>query len=104
MIRMFIDDERMPPNNETDWVIVRSYDEAISWVLDNSQIPQYISFDHDLGDGLNGFDITKKLVEMAMDGVVGFPEGFDFYVHSQNPIGSTNIRTYLSQYLAMRNT
>uniref|UniRef100_A0AAU8HY45 Cyclic-phosphate processing Receiver domain-containing protein n=1 Tax=Rhizobium phage LG08 TaxID=3129229 RepID=A0AAU8HY45_9CAUD len=60
----------------------------------------YISFDHDLGIGKNGYDAAKILVEtdMSCDGKY-LSEDFDFYVHSQNPIGKKNIETFMNGYL-----
>ena len=95
--KLFIDDERDPIGD--DWVIVRSYDEAISKIKELG-CPGFISFDHDLGEGKNGFEIAKELVEMLLDGVIKIEDGsFDFYVHSQNPVGKENIRSFLNNFL-----
>ena len=98
---LFLDDEREPPRDGYEWVIVRSFDQAKRYVLSNG-MPRHASFDHDLGDGPTGYDFIKWLVEYDMDNNV-IPEDFTFYVHSQNPIGVANIRGFLTQYLEMRN-
>ena len=72
------------------------------------KLPLIISFDHDLGDETKhtGYDVAKQLVEN--DIISGnkesrqsykFCDGFDFYVHSQNPIGKANIEGLLNNYL-----
>ncbi len=98
---LYLDDIRELPNDS--WILVRSYDEALEYVKTNG-IPNFISFDHDLGvdkyDNLlpTGYDFVKWLVDMDMDNIYKFPEDFDFYVHSANPVGKKNIETYLNNY------
>ena len=102
---LFIDDERHPPYNDgRNWVIARDW-EAVMMSLRIHGMPGYISFDHDLGeDHHTGYDIAKFLVELDMGGDLDFaiPENFDFYVHSQNPVGKKNIESYLNNYLEFR--
>lgn len=100
--RMFIDDERDPPNGETDWVVCRRPQEVYNSIVRHG-FPTFISFDHDLGADMTGYDIAKDLVDEDMHRHGKFiPRDFDFYVHSQNPIGAKNIRCYLSAYLKAR--
>lgn len=67
----------------------------------NRGCPTFISFDHDLGpDEKTGYDLAKWLVERDLDSNGAFiPATFEFYVHSQNPVGAANIRNYLQRYL-----
>lgn len=109
---LFIDDERNPLNvtwvdtfgdiyQNWDWVIARSFDEAIE-LIKTLGVPRVISFDHDLGPAdtcPTGFDIAKKIIEMDMDGELEITPLFFFYIHSQNPIGKQNIEGLLDQYL-----
>jgi hypothetical protein len=114
---LFIDDERHPRDvfwadngilsryHEEDWVIARNYEEALIEVL-NRGFPSFVSFDHDLGpDERTGYDIAKQLVEN--DIISGdkesrrsykFADDFEFFVHSQNPIGKANIEGLLNGY------
>lgn len=102
---LFIDDERYPPrNDEREWVIARDM-EDVMMCLRIHGMPGYISFDHDLGDNTpTGYEIAKFLVDLDMNGEDDFklPEEFDFYVHSQNPVGMKNIQLYLRNYLKFR--
>ena len=100
---MFIDDERFPPDTAgRAWVICRTIDEVRA-TISQSGFPRYISFDHDLGDGqASGKDIANWMIEADMDGTVSIPADFDFYVHSQNPVGSRNIESLLRSYLLHR--
>ena len=103
MLRLFIDDIREPYDN--DFVVVRSYAEAVGWLRKNG-CPEFISFDHDLGDEdeLSGFDIAKWMVNMDLNSKGKFiPDEFDYNVHSANPVGADNISGLLDNYLAVRN-
>ena len=115
---LFIDDER-DPNDVTwapwyvkakyrtePWIVVRSYGDAMVEILSRG-FPSYVSFDHDLGhEKYTGFELAKQLVENDIisgdrESRAGYrfsPE-FDYYVHSQNPIGKANIQGLLDNYL-----
>ena len=98
--KLFIDDERFPIDDS--WVIVRSYDAAISYIKEHG-MPGFISFDHDLGDNsLTGYDVAKWLVEADLDGIILINKDFPYYVHSANPIGAANIRGLLDSYLSTK--
>lgn len=99
--RMFIDDERYPVDD--GWIIVRSYDEAIDYMTKYG-CPQYISFDHDIGDpDKNGKKIANWMVERDIDSnQTWLPADFDFYVHSKNSVGGPNIELLLRPYLEHR--
>lgn len=108
--RLFIDDERNPIDvkwgswqdqelyRDSDWLIARDWNEVLELVV-SLGFPQIISFDHDLGDNTrNGYEIAKKLCEMVMDGAE-LPQEFEYRVHSKNPVGAENIRSYMDNFL-----
>jgi len=92
----YLDDERTPKTDH-DWIVVRSYAEAVSYVKQNG-IPDYCSFDHDLGTEESGYDFVKWLVEEDITRRHPFPPNFEWNVHSANPVGRTNIDSYLISY------
>lgn len=98
---LFIDDERDPPNDGREWVVARDQFNALMEIFVRG-MPKYISFDHDLGENkYTGYDIVKEIVEIDMnnsDSKYNFSENFDFYVHSQNPVGKANIEGLLNGY------
>ena len=104
-MRMFLDDIRVPKNDYD--VIVRSFEEAINFVKENG-IPNFISFDHDLGcDEIgnilkSGYDFAKWLVDMDIENIYKFPDNFTFDIHSANPIGKNNIKSILNNYLLFK--
>ena len=100
---LFLDDERYPPKNGYEWIILRTFDEATNYVT-RYGMPPYASFDHDLGENSKtGYEFVKWLVEYDLDsGNTIIPSEFTYYVHSQNPVGAANIRGYLDSYLDMR--
>jgi len=106
---LFLDDERSPKDvtwvkidRSATWHIVRSYEEARKWVLQNG-FPDVISFDHDLGNGPTGYDFAKWLVEYDMN-TDSMPGDFTFTVHSMNPVGADNIKRYFNNYLRLVKT
>ncbi len=99
-MKLFLDDIRDPPEGE--WIVVRSYLDAIDYVTANG-VPQICSFDHDLGIGPTGYDFVKYICEIDMDRDGTFiPKDFSFVVHSANPVGKNNIEQYLTNYLKYR--
>lgn len=96
MVKIFIDDERFPPDDGSDWKIVRNMKEFKALFAELSDPPEFVSFDHDLGDNEpTGFDIAKRLVEFDQE-YWNSTWNMNFYVHSQNPIGKANIEGYLN--------
>ena len=125
---LFLDDERIPVDCATymysrgvdcriyhkEWVVVRSYGQFIKWIKENG-LPEFISFDHDLGDvpklreelpieewfdlennrELTGMDCAKWLVNYCLDNNVSLPK---WAVHSANPAGYDNIKGLLLSF------
>ncbi len=129
MKKLFLDDIRIPKDAiglvpsimnrfywEDDWVVVRNYTEFCNYIEKN-ELPDFISFDHDLADfhyDLNpsdyesmseddmgikfgsmektGFDCAKWLVDWCLENSSNLP---DYIVHSANPVGKQNIQSYL---------
>lgn len=118
---LFIDDERnlndvtwaprqvQEKYRNEEWVTARSYLDAMTEII-NRGFPLYISFDHDLGhEKYTGYEVAKQLVENDLisgdkesRSAYKFSNDFDFYVHSQNPIGKANIEGLLNNYLLQR--
>jgi hypothetical protein len=101
-MKLFLDDERFPPDGP-DWWIVRDMPEAIQY-MEAHGCPLFISFDHDLGEGKHtGADLARWMVNRDLDTDGKFiPSEFTYYVHSQNPVGATNITGWLDGYLSQR--
>jgi hypothetical protein len=103
-MKLFIDDERFPPDDETEWKIVRTVPEAKLWIGEHG-CPDFISFDHDLGDEVGGdaIELVHWLIETDLNADGAFiPRDFTYYVHSQNPVGVKNIQGWLDGYLSQR--
>lgn len=94
--KLFIDDERFPATD--DWVIVRSSQEAIAMIIEYG-MPYFISFDHDLGGEDTAIRVIRWIIDSFLDGNLEIHPDFDFYVHSQNPIGAENIRKLMSGFI-----
>lgn len=75
------------------FVWVKNFEEFTGFILKNG-IPQFISFDHDLGKGLKkGFECAKWLLNYCKANNKELPR---FYVHSANPNGQREINGLLN--------
>lgn len=106
---IFLDDSRDPKDvygedDSRDWIVVRTPFE-FKEVIRNSYSENknlFISFDHDLGEDENGklvstgMDCAKWLVEQNI-----VPD--DYNVHSANPVGAENIRSYIKNWIEFNN-
>lgn len=119
---LYLDDVRTPLNNPPEgyepWHIVRNFTEFTEWIGENG-LPDYVSFDHDLGHEhmedyyrnqaagiptidyesfteMTGLDCAKWLVSYCIAANVHLPRLIG--VHSHNPIGATNIQSFLNGY------
>ena len=105
MKKLFLDDIRIPKMvydtiEAKDFIVVRNYADFVKYIKQNG-IPDFISFDNDLGLDENG--------EIAADGYAAakwlvYESGLDlrelqFKVHSANPIAAEQIRGLLSNYI-----
>ena len=79
-------------------------EDAIDYILING-CPNFISFDNDLQHELEGRHLAKWLTDQDIDsGFTFFPNDFDWFVHSQNPIASKAINGLLVPYMEYRKT
>lgn len=86
--RLFIDDERFPVT--PDWFVARNSFQTIK-ALELYGMPQEITFDHDLGGQDTAINFINHLENEMIDAGLKFPKGFEYTIHSQNPIGAANI-------------
>lgn len=105
MKRLFLDDLRtvdmIYEKSEVDgFDVVRSYDAFVTYIKSNG-LPQFISFDNDLGLDSNdevapdGYACAKWLVyESGLD-----LRNLEFKVHSANPVASEQIKGLLTNYI-----
>lgn len=88
---LYLDDLHPTPEG---FLRVYTFDEFTEFITQNG-LPDFISFDHDLGEGKTGYDCAKWLVEFCLDNQLPLPE---FVVHSQNPVGKENIESLLNNF------
>lgn len=79
-MRLFLDDERHPPDG---WNLVRTADEAIAALQQG--IVERVSLDHDLGEGKTGYDVLLWLEQAVLENPE-FPVP-EIFIHSANPVG-----------------
>jgi len=81
MLKVYLDDERTPPDGS--WVLVKTPAQAIA--LLETEMVSHISLDHDLGDddGIGtGYDVVLWMEEHAFSGDISLPSVIK--VHSAN--------------------
>jgi hypothetical protein len=54
-----------------------------------------VHFDHDLGDGKNGYDCAKWLINWCLENGYGVP---DYDIQTANPVGRKNIESVFNTY------
>lgn len=98
MINLWLDDERNPDDPriqelfgaEPGMVWAKTADAAIAKLRLN--IVAWISFDHDLGTTLTGYDVARWIEERAHSGEL---QSLSWTVHSANVVGARAIRQSL---------
>lgn len=115
-MRLFLDDIRsanMAHNSskglgdsyskDSDWTIVRTYDDFIDVVNTKFDDIDLISFDHDLacfdvdGNEMTGKNAVDYVIGYCLDNDKPFPKSW--YVHSDNTSGRQNIIGAITNYL-----
>jgi uncharacterized protein YukJ len=114
MTKLFLDDFRSPTDvfkstidfdyeNNNDWLVVKSHDEFINFIL-NNDLPELISFDHDLDFNHYlqehqmeiDYNVIQKTGYHALKWLIAFCEQIKLdlpkcKVHSQNVTGKKNM-------------
>lgn len=86
--------QKLKDNKEYDVIHVRNFDQFVKYI-ETKGLPNFISFDHDLGEEKDGYDCAKFLVQYCMNKDCDIP---DYEIHSANPVGTKNISSYLNCY------
>jgi hypothetical protein len=106
--KLFLDDLRDVKtiyHNDSGFIVVRNYIDFVNCIKTRG-IPQFISFDNDLGEDENGnilpdgYACTKWLVyESNLD-----LRNLKFDVHSANPVARIQIQSLLNNYIRFLET
>jgi len=90
-LKIWLDDKRVNPDG---FVWIKSASEVIK-ILENDLIEiEYISFDHDLGQKLSGYNVAQEIEKLCFQKKIKCP---DWNVHSANPTGKQNIIKAMTQ-------
>lgn len=90
-MKLFLDDIRNP--TEPDFIVARSSDMAIK--ICKVEWPDFMSLDHDLGEGDTTMVFLYRLVNEVWDKKSNPP---DYFVHSANPVGKNNIISFIESW------
>ena len=96
-MNLYIDDIRTPPSDKV-WKVARTSAEAFDFICTNG-IPDFISFDHDLGGEDTSMVFVKKMAQKIMDKECFLPKNFSYAIHSANTEGSKNIKSYMDMII-----
>jgi hypothetical protein len=88
--KLFIDDERNPPDDS--WTVVRTVAEAKE-IITSWDLPTQMSLDHDLGGDETVMQILRWMAENYYE--EGPPS---WQIHSANPVGRANMASYLKSW------
>ena len=94
--KLWLDDIRQVP--DSTWTCAHTVTQAQN-LIKKYGVPDSISFDHDLGEGLTGYDFAKWLCIKDDNKECIIPDDFTYTVHSANPVGAKNIQMYMDTYL-----
>lgn len=86
-MRIFLDDVREPVPALGEVIVVRDAKSAMDLV--RTGLVSWISFDHDLGTDLTGYDVAMLIEELVFMGDIACPE---WHIHSANPVGRERIK------------
>lgn len=89
---LYIDDERKCPWDRDSFFVAKSSSEAIEIVKKNG-LPEFISFDHDLGGDDTSIVFILWMIENYPDSPIK-----TYKIHSANPVGSKNIESYMRSW------
>lgn len=102
---LFLDDERWPKDvtwiqiPDVQWDIVRTQAD-FEYYINELGIPDHISFDNDLGDGMGeGIFCAQWMVDQVLDGRLDWNPEFRYTVHSKNPVAADRIRGLLDNFI-----
>lgn len=92
-MKIYLDDLRLP--YDSTWTIVKDFQAFVDLVNEtNDGDITHISFDHDLGLSLSGYDAVKWFVEQCLDEPEIGANLEEVIVHSANPVGADAIRSH----------
>ena len=88
-MNIWLDDIRPLPvvyRDMTNWIVCTTGEQALEQIK-TGQV-KFISFDHDLGLGITGYDVAKYIEEKASQGQLN---KIEYQIHSANIVGRKNI-------------
>lgn len=94
----------------SELVICRTMEEAVALIESKGYLPNFISFDNDLGEDENekplkeGIDFAHWIVESVLDEKYILTDDFEFFVHSANSIAGPEIRILLNNFINFQKT
>ena len=105
-MKLYLDDVRNPHQtypNDSDWLVVRNYNEFVSAIEKHFSDLEIISFDNDLanfdsdGNEITGYTLVKWLCDYILDNDLDI-SNLEIRFHTANPIGRVNMMCYWDNF------
>ena len=105
-MKLYLDDIRNPHQtypNDSDWFVVRNYNEFVSAIEQHFSELEIISFDHDIsnyddnGDEVSGYTLVKYLCNYVLDNDLDI-SNLEIRFHTANVVGKENMETYWDNF------
>lgn len=105
-MKLYLDDIRNPHQtypNDSDWFVVRNYNEFVSAIEKHFSDLEIISFDNDLanfdsdGNEVTGYTLVKWLCDYILDNDLDI-SNLTLSFHTSNPVGKDNMKFYWNNF------
>ena len=105
-MKLYLDDIRNPHQtypNDSDWLVVRNYNEFVSAIEKHFSDLEIISFDNDLanfdsdGNEITGYTLVKWLCDYILDNDLDI-SNLEIRFHTANPVGRVNMMCYWDNF------
>ena len=105
-MKLYLDDIRNPHQtypNDSDWFVVRNYNEFVSAIEQHFSDLDVVSFDHDIGsydeneNEVTGYAVLKWLCNYILDNELDI-SNLTLNFHTANPVGRENMASYWNNF------
>ena len=105
-MKLYLDDIRNPHQSgyqDSEWVVVRNYNEFVSAIKKYFSKLDVVSFDHDLadfdsdGNELTGYTCVKWLCDYILDNDLDI-SNLEIMFHTANTVGKVNMMCYWNNF------
>ena len=102
-LKIWLDDVRPEPSNR--YLPFKKAEGLLSFIEevlegDLSKV-EVFDLDHDLGDGMNGYEFIKAIISRVLDGRIVHADSPRWVIHSSNPVGAKNMEAAIRELVSL---